>query len=108
MGHEALRQIRRYSTHRQGSITRKRAIFLLTGPGRKRPAAETTCKEGSMRSVAMWRQGLGIAALMCGVGLSGLLVPPAQAVEIHCGSVLGPGGSFKLEHDVGPCDEHTA
>src|SRR5262249_4172370 len=23
---------------------------------------------------------------------------------IHCGSVLGPGGSFELEHDVGPCD----
>jgi parallel beta-helix repeat protein len=61
-----------------------------------------------MRSVQIWRQNLGIAALICGVGLSGLLVPSAQADDIHCGSVLGPGGSFKLEADVGPCDGQTA
>src|SRR4051812_21430127 len=61
-----------------------------------------------MRNVSIWRQRIGMFVVFCGAGLTGLLVPPAQADEIHCGSVLGPGGSFKLEHDVGPCDEHTA
>jgi len=61
-----------------------------------------------MRNVPIWRQGLGIAALLWGVGLSGLLVPQAQAANISCGAVLGPGGSYKLEAEVGPCDEQPA
>jgi parallel beta-helix repeat protein len=61
-----------------------------------------------MRNVSIWRQRIGMFAVFCGAGLTGLLVPPAQADDIHCGSVLGPGGSFNLEANVGPCDEHTA
>jgi parallel beta-helix repeat protein len=61
-----------------------------------------------MRSVSIWRQGIGTIAVICGVGMTGLLVPQAQADPISCGAVLGPGGSFKLDADVGPCDEQTA
>ena len=61
-----------------------------------------------MHGVAIWKQGIGIVAVICGVGMTGLLVPQAQADPITCGAVLGPGGSFKLEADVGPCDEQTA
>src|SRR5215510_505852 len=61
-----------------------------------------------MRSALIWRQGIGMIAVICGVGLTGLLVPPAQADDISCGAVLGPGGSFTLEADVGPCDEVPA
>src|SRR5262249_9103730 len=43
-------------------------------------------------------------ALMLGLmmlALGGLVVSPAEA--LNCGDTLGPGGSFTLTADVGPC-----
>jgi parallel beta-helix repeat protein len=53
-----------------------------------------------MRYNRRWRYGVGVLALVGGLGLS---VPQAQAVHISCGDTLGPGGNFVLDSDVGPC-----
>lgn len=53
-----------------------------------------------MRGKRRWPYRVGVLAF---VGSLGLSLPPAQAVHISCGDVLGPGGSFVLDSDVGPC-----
>src|SRR5215510_15802153 len=47
-----------------------------------------------------WRHGLSVLAFIWGLGFS---LPQAQAAPIGCGAVLGPGGTFVLDSDVGPC-----
>jgi len=58
---------------------------------------------------SLWKRGLELAAVVCGVGLTGLFVPQTQAgpITLLCGAVLGPGGTFTLNADVGPCDDDS-
>src|SRR5688572_2249175 len=42
-----------------------------------------------------------LASLILAAGPAGL----ALAAHITCGAVLGPGGTFTLDSDVGPCDD---
>jgi parallel beta-helix repeat protein len=44
-----------------------------------------------------------LAAGIFGFVLVGGLFTPAQATHIDCGAILGPGGHFVLDSDVGPC-----
>src|SRR5882672_6503063 len=48
-----------------------------------------------------WQYGMGVLAFVWSLGLSLL---QAQASPIGCGAILGPGGTFVLDSDVGPCD----
>jgi hypothetical protein len=43
----------------------------------------------------------GVLAVITGMVL--IAAGPAGATHIGCGAVLGPGGSFTLDSDVGPC-----
>jgi parallel beta-helix repeat protein len=45
-----------------------------------------------------------LAALVTMLGLAASLSPVA-AGHINCGAVLGPGGTFTLDSDVGPCPD---
>jgi hypothetical protein len=45
-----------------------------------------------------------LAALVTMLGLATSLSPVA-AGHINCGAVLGPGGTFTLDSDVGPCSD---
>src|SRR6266545_1761390 len=47
-----------------------------------------------------WQYGMGVLAFVWSLGLS---LPQAQAFHIGCGAILGPGGTFVLDSDVGPC-----
>jgi parallel beta-helix repeat protein len=49
-----------------------------------------------------WQYGIGVLAFVWSLGLS---LPQAQASPIGCGAILGPGGNFVLDSDVGPCGE---
>src|SRR4051794_15493661 len=53
-----------------------------------------------MRYKRRWRYGISALAFIWGVGFS---LPQAHAVQVDCGAVLGPGGNFVLDSDVGPC-----
>jgi parallel beta-helix repeat protein len=44
-----------------------------------------------------------LAVGLFGLALVGGLFNPAHASPIACGAVLGPGGTFTLDSDVGPC-----
>ncbi|MBI4588421.1 MAG: hypothetical protein HY725_06250 [Candidatus Rokubacteria bacterium] len=50
-------------------------------------------------------RGLGVLVLtgLFTLGLLGSPVPVAEAGHISCGDTLGPGGSFVLDSNVGPC-----
>lgn len=47
-----------------------------------------------------WQYSMGVLAFVWSLGLS---LPQAQAFPIGCGAILGPGGTFVLDSDVGPC-----
>jgi len=56
-----------------------------------------------MRTVSITKLGGWMLAVSCGLGFSGSFLPQAHAAHIGCGDVLGPGGTFTLDSDVGPC-----
>jgi parallel beta-helix repeat protein len=59
-----------------------------------------TDQEEGMHRKRRWPYSVGMLAFVWSLGLS---LPPAQAAHISCGDVLGPGGNFVLDSDVGPC-----
>lgn len=54
-----------------------------------------------------WRLALAILAGLFTAALVGVFPTTANAGHISCGAVLGPGGSFVLDSNVGPCPGPT-
>jgi hypothetical protein len=73
-------------------------------------APQTEDWQSSPRPVGRprWRHPLagGVATLLVGLGVWLGSVPPAHAQDIQCGSVLGPGGRFRLERNL-ECPVHA-
>jgi parallel beta-helix repeat protein len=56
------------------------------------------------RDVNQWTRWLVMGLMLSfGVGLTGFLVPTAEATNLSCGQNLGPGGSFSLDASLTDC-----